>query len=87
MSRGTNPQPGAITYFQSKQFKVFDSQLLADVRVGLPGEIIDITEAGFAVAATDGAVLVKRVQVKSLPKIAAAEFARQANLKVGERLG
>jgi len=85
--RGTNPQPGAITSFQSKQLKVFDSRLLADVRGGLPGEIMDITEAGFVVAARDGAVLVRRVQAESLSKIAAAEFARQANLKVGERLG
>lgn len=85
--RGTNPQPGATTYFQSKPLKIFDSQLLAEFMGGLPGEIIDITEAGFVVAATDGAILVRRVQWESLSKIAAAEFASQANLKVGERLG
>ena len=85
--RGTNPQPGAITYFQGKRFKVFDSELLAGVAGSLPGGIIDITGQGFVVAAADGAILIKRVQVKGSPKIAAAEFAEQLGLKVGDKLG
>jgi len=85
--RGTNPQPGAITYFRGKQFKVFDSELLAGVGGGLPGGIIDITGQGFAVAAADGAILIKRVQVKGSPKIGAGEFAGQLGLKAGDKLG
>jgi len=85
--RGTNPQPGAITYFQGKQFKVFDSELLAGVAGGLPGGITDITGQGFAVAAADGAILIKRVQVKGFPKIGAVEFAGQVGLKAGDKLG
>ena len=85
--RGTNPQPGAITYFQGKQFKVFDSELLAGVGGGLPGGITDITGQGFAVAAADGAILIKRVQAKGFPKIGAVEFAGQLGLKAGDKLG
>ena len=85
--RGTNPQPGAITYFQGKQFKVFDSELLAGVGGGLPGGIIDITGQGFVAAAADGAILIKRVQVKGSPKIGAVEFAGQLGLKAGDKLG
>ncbi len=85
--RGTNPQPGAITYFQGKQFKVFDSELLASVGGGLLGGIIDITGQGFAVAAADGAILIKRVQVKGSPKVGAVEFAGQVGLKAGDKLG
>jgi methionyl-tRNA formyltransferase len=85
--RGTNPQPGAITYFQGKQFKVFDSELLAGVGGGLPGGIIDITGQRFVVAAADGAILIKRVQAKGFPKIGAVEFAEQVGLKVGDKLG
>jgi len=54
---------------------------------GLPGEIVDITKQGFAVAAINGAILVRRVQVEGFPKIAAPEFANQVRLKVGDRLG
>jgi len=85
--RGTNPQPGAITNFGGQRFKVFDSELLAGVAGGLPGEIIDTTRQGLVVTATDGAILIKRVQVEGSPKIAAADFAEQMGLKVGDRLG
>lgn len=85
--RGTNPQPGAITYFGGRRLKVFDSALLADVAGGTPAEITDITGEGFVVAAAEGAILIKRVQLQGSPKIGAAEFAEQAGLKAGTRLG
>jgi len=85
--RGTNPQPGAITNFGSQRFKVFDSELLAGVTGGLPGEIIDSTRQGLVMTATDGAILIKRVQVEGSPKIAAADFVEQMGLKIGNRLG
>ena len=85
--RGTNPRPGASTYFQGKRFKVFDSELLGSAVEGSPGEIVNITEQGLVVVAIGGAIIVKRVQVKGSPKIAAAELAKQMGLKVGDRLG
>ncbi len=85
--RGTNPQPGAITHFQSKRLKIFASGLLVASKAGSPGEIVNITEQGFVVAATKGAILVKRVQVEGSAKIAGPEFTEQAHLKVGDRLG
>jgi len=85
--RGTNPQPGAITQFRGKQLKLFDSKLLAGDVGGSPGEVINITKEGFTVAAMNGAILVKRVQVEGSPKIAGAEFAEQVDLKAGDRLG
>ncbi len=84
--RGTNPQPGAITYFQGRRFKVFDSELLPGVE-GLPGGIVSATEQGFTVAAIDGAILIKRVRVAGSPKVGAPEFAEQVRLRVGNRLG
>ncbi len=85
--RGTNPQPGAITHFQGKQLKIFDSALLPGSTSGSAGEIVDTGEQGFTVAAINGAILVKRVQPAGSAKIASPEFAGQAPLKVGDRLG
>jgi len=85
--RGTNPQPGAITHFQGGQFKVFDSELLMDSGGGSPGEIVNISQQGFTVAAADGAILITRVQAEGSPKIASPEFVRQVQLKAGDRLG
>jgi len=85
--RGTNPHPGATTSLGNQRFKIFDSELRAGAAGGPPGEILDITEQGFVAAAIDGAIFVKRVQVAGSPKTAAADFAAQVGLKVGDRLG
>jgi methionyl-tRNA formyltransferase len=85
--RGTNPQPGAITRFQGKRFKVFDSELLADDKGHSSGEIIDVNQTGFIVAAAGGAILIKRVQLDGCPKIAGFALTQQLNLKVRDKLG
>lgn len=85
--RGTNPQPGATTSYHGANFKVFDAELRTGETKGSPGEIIEITEAGFLVAAPGGAILVKRVQPAGSPKIAAADFIAQSGLKAGDCLG
>ena len=85
--RGTNPQPGATTRLGDTQFKVFDSELRTGDIKGTPGEVIEVTESGFLVAAQGGAILIKRVQPKGSPKIATADFAAQSGLKLGDQLG
>jgi methionyl-tRNA formyltransferase len=85
--RGTNPQPGATTFIGGQWFQVFDSAFIPGDTGGAAGEIVDITEDGFAVAVAGGAIMIKKVQVKGFPKTGAAEFAAQAGLKKGARLG
>jgi len=85
--RGTNPQPGATTYFHGKKLKIFDAKSIYDVVSGLPGQVVDSRADGFVVALKGGAILVRKVQVNKSPKAEAAEFARQARLEPGDRLG
>ncbi len=85
--RGTNPQPGATTYFGGGKLKIFDCELHPSVRQANPGEIIAVTDEGFLIAALGGAILVKRVQPSGSPKIAASEFVASAKLEAGARLG
>lgn len=85
--RGTNPQPGATTFIGGQWFKVFDSAFIPGDTGGAAGEIVDITERGFAVAVAGGVITIKKVQVKGFPKTGATEFAAQAGLKKGARLG
>jgi len=82
--RGTNPQPGAATSYGGTIFKVFDSELRTGNIKGSPGEVIESTASGFLVAATGGAILIKRVQPKGSPKMAAADFIVQSGLTLGE---
>ncbi len=85
--RGTNPQPGVTTSYGDLKFKVFDSELCAGRVKGLPGEVIEITESGFLVVASGGAIFIKRVQPRGSPKVAAADFVAQSGLASGDRLG
>jgi methionyl-tRNA formyltransferase len=85
--RGTNPQPGATTYLHGKKLKIFDAKPIYDIAGGLPGEIVDSRADGFTVSLKRGGILVQKVQMDKSSKVEAAEFARQAGLAPGDRLG
>ncbi len=84
--RGTNPQPGAWTTCAGKTLQIFDAAKISN-GAGVPGEITGLSEEGITVAAQGGAVLVKRVRPEGEGKIPAAEFAANAGLATGARLG
>ncbi len=85
--RGTDPQPGAFTYLSGKKLRIFDSELLTGGVAGAPGTMLETSDAGFKVAADNGAILVKRLQPEGAAKMPAADFAGQAGLKAGTVLG
>jgi methionyl-tRNA formyltransferase len=83
--RGSDPQPGAWTTCDGKQVQIYDSALTSGQ--GEPGTVLDVTGEGLMIAAKGGAVLVKRVRPEGGKKIAAGEWAGEAGLKAGDRLG
>jgi methionyl-tRNA formyltransferase len=85
--RGTNPQPGATTYFHGKTLKIFDAKPSYGIVGGLPGQIVNSSADGFAVSLKGGALLVQKVQMNKSSKMEAAEFAKQARVEIGDRLG
>jgi len=85
--RGTNPQPGATTYFHGKTLKIFDAKPIHDIVGGLPGQIVNRSADGVMVSLKRGAILVQKVQMNKSSKIEAAKFAKQARLEIGDRFG
>jgi methionyl-tRNA formyltransferase len=85
--RGTNPQPGATTYFHGEALKIFDAKPIYDIAGGLPGQIINSSADGVTVSLKHGAILVRKVQMNKSSKIEATEFAEQAGLEIGDRFG
>ena len=85
--RGTNPQPGATTLLHGQRLKIFDCELIMQNVAAAPGDIIESSDKGIAVAGQGGWLLIKRVQLQGQPKIGAAEYALKIGLKAGERLG
>jgi len=85
--RGADPQPGASTRYADSSLKLFSAELIHRNYRGLPGEIAKINERGFVVSTNDEAILIKQVRHEGCKKIEASDFARQARLTVGCRLG
>jgi methionyl-tRNA formyltransferase len=85
--RGCNPSPGAVTSFNGQELKVFDCERRPLSGQRAPGTVLEIGADGFLVLGCGGSIFVKRVQPAGSGKVAAAEFAASAGLKVGDRLG
>jgi formate--tetrahydrofolate ligase len=79
--RAANPAPGAWGTIKGQKVDIYDCQKVAGA--GIPGEIVAISAEGFTVAAQDGRILVKRVRAAGGQKIAAAEFAKAADILLG----
>jgi methionyl-tRNA formyltransferase len=83
--RGTDPQPGAWTTHGGGEVQIFDSRRGAGS--GAAGTVLDVSENGVTVATADGAIAIKRVRPAGGGKVAASEWAGQAGLKKGDKLG
>ena len=84
MIRGANPQPGAWTTFNGSEVKVFDSR--KDDGSDEPGSVVSVDDGGILVATADGAIRIMKVRADA-GKLTAAEYAAQAGLEAGAKLG
>jgi methionyl-tRNA formyltransferase len=88
--RGCNPAPGAWTTLNGKTLQIFDAKPVpAHTPQGIggkPGEIAEVSEAGFSVICADGRITVTRVKGPDGGKVGAGEFVQSANLAPGARL-
>ena len=84
--RGCDPQPGAHATWQGKTVRIFDCRLQRGDVPAAPGQITGIGAEEVQVALAGGRLIVKKVRGDG-GKIAAAEYSKQANLGIGDRLG
>lgn len=89
--RGCDPQPGAWTTHGGHVVQLFGTtpQPARDLAGlgGAPGEVVEVTSQCIVVACADGRVRVSRVRPAGGGKLPAAEWAAQAGLEPGGRLG
>jgi methionyl-tRNA formyltransferase len=84
--RGCDPQPGAHTTWQGKMVRIFDARLQSGTSSAPAGQVTGIGAEEITIALNDGTLTVKKLRGDGA-KISGAEFAKQANLKIGDRLG
>lgn len=85
--RGCTPKPGAFTRLKGMMIKVWSAALSDGAASGEPGEIIEVNRDGIKIAALGGYVILREVQAESRQRMSAADFARGATLKPGDRFG
>src|SRR5579875_920749 len=84
--RGFSPWPGAYAVFRGKRFLVHRMHLASDAPLS-PGELALVEGALVAGAAEGSALVLDEVQLEGKPRMAGAQFARDFQLRPGERLG
>lgn len=85
--RGFHPWPGSWTLFRGKRFIINCISVIVGVNNLLPGELAVVDGQLCAGAAHGTAIALKEVQMEGKPKMDGAVFARDFQLKAGERLG
>lgn len=84
--RAMDPWPSAYTRHRGRLLKIWAGTAV-DGPVAEPGTVVAIRQGeGFAVAAGQGALLVREVQPEGGRRMSADEYVRGARLLVGERL-
>lgn len=87
MVRGGDPSPGANTTLNGSAVAFFRASKTDGDTGKSAGEVIEVDEDGFTVAARDGAIRVGRVQASGQRKVMAPEWTEQIGLNPGDRFG
>lgn len=76
--RGLSPSPGAYSIIKGKQLKIFSagSEPATAAAAPAPGTVLDLTDKGLRVAARDGFVLLREVQMEGKKRMDVKDFLR-----------
>ena len=87
MIRGSDPSPGSGSTFGDDSVRFFRASKSDGDAGGAGGEVTEITDEGFRIAANGGSIFVGRVQQGRQRKVNAPEWIEAVGLKVGDRFG
>lgn len=85
--RGCDPQPGAFALLKGEKVRFYGAKLIEEAVDKAPGTILDIDDQGMQVAVSGGKLIVSKVRPTKGGKVAAAEFANERGLDVGDVFG
>lgn len=85
--RGFNPMPGAFTFYEGNNFKIWRAVKADKDYIGKPGEIVDVNpKLGFTVKTGDGSLLVCEMQAKGGKRMSSADYMRGHAVEKGKVL-
>ena len=85
--RGGDPSPGAGSTFEGKKIRFYRARKGDQTTGGRPGQVTEVSEDAFGVAAVGGTIFVQRVQPEGSRKVMASEWIESVGLRPGARFG
>ncbi|SHF20234.1 methionyl-tRNA formyltransferase [Caldanaerobius fijiensis DSM 17918] len=86
--RGTNPWPGAFTYYEGRVLKIWKAQVVESHKAGLAGEVIMSDEKkGLVVCCGEGCISIQELQEPNSKKMSYMEYLRGHRIEEGKLLG
>jgi methionyl-tRNA formyltransferase len=81
--RGLSPSPAAYTHLEGRVLKIFAAEASQDKVSEAPGTIGAVSATGVHIAASDGLVILKDVQLAGKKRLLISDFLRGHHLKPG----
>ncbi|WP_428099909.1 methionyl-tRNA formyltransferase [Candidatus Rariloculus sp.] len=85
--RGANPQPGAWSTFEGETVNIYDARKIPEALSVQPGQVTALDDESVTVATADGQLRLLKVRPQGGKKIGAGEWAAEAGIAKGARLG
>lgn len=85
--RGSDPSPGANSTLNGDKVSFFNASYEAGESSAQPGEVVEIATDGVKIAVSGGTLNIGRLRGPNRKKVAAAEFAANNQMSVGDRFG
>ncbi len=84
--RGLSPVPCAYTFYKGKKLKIFSAKGKTSYNVGTPGKIGSETDLGLPVAAKNGYVYLREIQMENKKRMSVHDFLRGFRMTPGDIL-
>lgn len=90
--RGTDPWPGAYTYFRAKSLKIWKAEVVTgsvgeNKAKAAPGYVTGVDKDGFYVSCGEGVLKIKELQAEGKRRMSCDDYLRGVKLETGEHLG
>jgi len=79
--RGLSPSPAAYTFLEGQVLKIFSAETNQNKTSEAPGAVGTVSTAGMTIAASDGYVILKDVQLAGKKRLLISDFLRGHQLK------
>lgn len=84
--RAFYPWPGIFTKYKGKILKVHSARVIPFEGEAVPGKVLKVDKEGIVVATSEGALLLKEVQLEGKKRVSGYEFALGQRIKPGDLL-